>query len=1143
MFQARSAGCSVLMTRWWDLRDIALYDGKVHAVDASGDLYAMALDEQGTAYNGEPMVSWGNRVVTAAARRCTTPATRYLVVSGGRLLMVHRVLMLAAESEFTVFKADLASSRWVNVPSVGGDTALFVGRWGSVARRVSRFSMPGNMIHFLDDDELWLRNGDRRRGHFGSYDMVHGKTIPLLSSTELRSSGDAPATWLFHSKTGGSGSNRSSCLARTFDPRLDPDPPIRTPYNNDVHLGSYFLQGAGRRRVVSWHDLPLDVLAHVFRLITLRHDDPGHFVETCRDWQASVQRMKPAPRVACLALPDGKILEYPDLKRSRRFSNIAEFRGAACDGWLILCEDDEGLGPLCLTNPFNGKMRHLPSLLSIRNRDEPIEMDSWLPRAGKPCWDDDWELISVQKLVVCADGLIAALVGRDSLTKVAVCSLESFAWSVSAHDKWRRYEDLAFSGGRLYALTSGEDLIAFNIAVDAATGEAAIAGVKLVARSAGCSVLMTRWWDLRDIALYDGKVHAVDASGDLYAMALDEQGTAYNGEPMVSWGNRVVTAAARRCTTPATRYLVVSGGRLLMVHRVLMLAAESEFTVFKADLASSRWVNVPSVGGDTALFVGRWGSVARRVSRFSMPGNMIHFLDDDELWLRNGDRRRGHFGSYDMVHGKTIPLLSSTELRSSGDAPATWLFHKPESGAVRGEPFPDPTTPRVKQVDQVQTAPHAWREPSIPGLILILQYVLHTTTTSIWVLIFCREQDGGVLSWHDLPLDVLAHVFRLITLRHDDPGHFVETCRDWQASVQRMKPAPRVACLALPDGKILEYPDLKRSRRFSNIAEFRGAACDGWLILCEDDEGLGPLCLTNPFNGKMRHLPSLLSIRNRDEPIEMDSWLPRAGKPCWDDDWELISVQKLVVCADGLIAALVGRDSLTKVAVCSLESFAWSVSAHDKWRRYEDLAFSGGRLYALTSGEDLIAFNIAVDAATGEAAIAGVKLVVSGFSATACYDLNIVVVHYLVASSRAGDELLMVRRLFPPSSWDEAMTLQFAVLRADLASSSSPPRWVEVSTLDGEALFLGQQCSRAVAPIPRVVRGDQIFFLRDDCLSMSIWDDRGRSRPLPSPYYHTAVYDMQTGTVTDMLPRKLKSNCPVPATWLFRPDDNVTGVR
>ncbi|KAK3153807.1 hypothetical protein QOZ80_2BG0181430 [Eleusine coracana subsp. coracana] len=327
------------------------------------------------------------------------------------------------------------------------------------------------------------------------------------------------------------------------------------------------------------------------------------------------------------------------------------------------------------------------------------------------------------------------------------------------------------------------------------------------------------------------------------------------------------------------------------------------------------------------------------------------------------------------------------------------------------------------------------------------------------------------------------------------------------------------------------------------MAEFRGAACDGWLVFCEDDEGLAPLSLMNPFNGKTRHLPSLLGIRNRDEPIEMDNKLPRAGKPCWDDDWELIAVQKLVVCGDDLVAALVGRDSLTKVAVCSLESFAWSVSAHDKWRRHDDLAFSGGRLYALTSGEDLIAFDVAVDAATGEAAIAGVKLVVSGFSATACYDLNIVVVHYLVASSRAG-ELLMVRRLFPPSSWEESMmTLQFAVLRADLASSSSPPRWVEVSTLDGEALFLGRQCSRAVESIPHVVRGDQIFFLRDDCLAMSIWEDRGRSKPLPSPYYHTAVYDMKTGAVTDMLPRKLKSNCPVPATWLFRPDSNVTVVR
>ena len=120
-----------------------------------GRLYARAVGKY-TSCTVEPMVA-----VTGEARGCYMPSTRYLVVSGGRLLMVHRVLRSDATSEFTVSKADLTSSRWVDVPSVGGDTALFVGRWSSVALLVSRYAMPGNRIHFLDDDAF--------SRHFGGY--------------------------------------------------------------------------------------------------------------------------------------------------------------------------------------------------------------------------------------------------------------------------------------------------------------------------------------------------------------------------------------------------------------------------------------------------------------------------------------------------------------------------------------------------------------------------------------------------------------------------------------------------------------------------------------------------------------------------------------------------------------------------------------------------------------------------------------------------------------------------------------------------------------------------------------------------------------------------------------------------------------
>ena len=104
-------------------------------------------------------------------------------------------------------------------------------------------------------------------------------------------------------------------------------------------------------------------------------------------------------------------------------------------------------------------------------------------------------------------------------------------------------------------------------------------------------------------------------------------------------------------------------------------SATIRFTVFKADLVSSRWSELKSVGNDTALFVGRWTFLSRRVPPYyGLPGNRIHFVDDDVF--SNGCPA-GQFGSYDMTNGTTYPLLPPLEKLGNGgagDTPATWLF-------------------------------------------------------------------------------------------------------------------------------------------------------------------------------------------------------------------------------------------------------------------------------------------------------------------------------------------------------------------------------------------------------------------------------------------------------------------------------------
>ncbi|CAL5008724.1 unnamed protein product [Urochloa decumbens] len=424
--------------------------------------------------------------------------------------------------------------------------------------------------------------------------------------------------------------------------------------------------------------LPPKIAAAILRRLP-SHADRVRFAAVCRPWRAAAAHLPRRPPLPWLAVPDGTFFSFPSPTALRFPSATAGYLGS-CDDWLLF---DGGAGAgedgYRLANPFTGETARLPPLSRVRF----VVGDGGAPLGWRSI-AADWRApfgAAVRKLAMGLGGRVAAaMVGDGRLGKIAMCKIAgASSWVMSGHDTWRGITDMAF---------------------------------------------------------YDGKVYAVENTGDLLAMPTGVD--ARSGEPTVAWARCVVKASdhaspatARRCSKqgppPSTRHLLVHGGKLMMVHRTTTVTgtgggATAKFAVFAADLAAARWSEVASVGDDTALFVGRWRSLARRVSPYGMPGNRIHFLDDDDRCSFSRGCR-GKFGSYDMKDGKTYPLLPTLELRNngSGGTSATWLF---------------------------------------PG------------------------DDQEVTQWCDLPYDVLGLVLGRVRSR-EDRARLSEVCRDWCASARQ----------------------------------------------------------------------------------------------------------------------------------------------------------------------------------------------------------------------------------------------------------------------------------------------------------------------------------------------------------------------
>ncbi|KAM0899646.1 hypothetical protein ACQ4PT_021163 [Festuca glaucescens] len=632
--------------------------------------------------------------------------------------------------------------------------------------------------------------------------------------------------------------------------------------------------------------------------------------------------------------------------------------------------------------------------------------------------------VTVRKMVMCSDGIVAAIVGDGRLGKVARCrpAVPTALWSLVLHDRWR---------------------------------------------------------PLMDIAFYDGKLYAVDEDENLLVMDVGEDGN--NGEPVVPCVNLRVTGTPpvlpgnQRQTAMLCLYLVVSDDTMTMVWRVIRDDFGSEFALFKADFGLSRWSEMTSIGDNVVLFVGAGGSGARRLShfelsRYELRPNRIHFLHDDEFWLRsNGKGRRGccstQFGAYDMTDGKIYPLVPPPELHNGGKVPATWLFPRAQVGAP---------------------------------------------------------------SWSQLTMDVLHQAPCCLPSVHDRLP-LGTIWRHWHSTLRLHLPCslPKLY-LALPDGGFFSFQG-------SLFKPHNNPGCGSNFcsqLLFVNDYGM--YSLVNPFTERKMSLPIMSGIRLHEEPVEIiNESAPEEGPRNWRerDDTGEMSVRKLVVCPDCLVAAIIGHEHSAKVALYTPgqnEGFApsWALNAHDRWRWYSDMVFFDGKLYALTNDEDLLALEVGYRE-NGEPRISSVERVIEGGSRYTLQEYAHM--RYLVRSR--GGELLMVCRIMLECG---LTTYQFLVFRADLQSA----QWVEVNALGGdEALFVSRLCSRAVCPDEHGVRGNQIFFL-DDSVGMAF---RVEGPGLHSRDAFANVYNIKDGRVSELLPKHVRGDGAVPATWLFREDPDAEG--
>jgi hypothetical protein len=256
----------------------------------------------------------------------------------------------------------------------------------------------------------------------------------------------------------------------------------------------------------------------------------------------------------------------------------------------------------------------------------------------------------MKKLVVCSPNLVAAAVGAGC-QKLALCRPGAASWVVVAHDQLESLQDMIWYRGKLYALHGDHgSLLCISVGEDRDTGEPTVSRIDILVEGPST-------WDF---------------------------------------------------TEPPLQYLLESDGALLMVRREdpniqtpfmgddygvshyvgLGLEKATEFKVFEADLARSRWTELSSMGEDRVLFVQSWCSRAVRVPdrcRDYITGDRIFFVSDAAARGYNCTYYRKNVSFYcsiyDMKKQRSQTYLRA-KVRPLKGFPVAWLFRGSEPACV-----------------------------------------------------------------------------------------------------------------------------------------------------------------------------------------------------------------------------------------------------------------------------------------------------------------------------------------------------------------------------------------------------------------------------------------------------------------------------
>ncbi|XBI42330.1 hypothetical protein VPH35_126673 [Triticum aestivum] len=350
--------------------------------------------------------------------------------------------------------------------------------------------------------------------------------------------------------------------------------------------------------------------------------------------------------------------------------------------------------------------------------------------------------------------------------------------------------------------------------------------------------------------------------------------------------------------------------------------------------------------------------------------------------------------------------------------------------------------------------------------------------------------------WPDLPPELAAKILARL-LSHTDRLSFGAVCRGWRLAARqhRLLLPPSMPWINIGSGAYMDLAGNGKARRFAAPEGYRAGATSGSWVLYQHERS-SRFFLADPLNPSM----PAIEVPCRYDPSDVTGDGRVSMRFCQDDTFLTWPLKKMVVCSPHLVVATSAYNGPLKIAcfrpsngTVDPATFIWSEGDyshghqhhdwHDDWDFiYADIAFHHGKVFALTAlTENLFAFDLAIEEMSLSQTRSRVEHAIKEGPAAAAGAAVDYHNHHLVTSPDK-QKLLMVRWRIPlredrTKFHHRMMDLQ--VFEADLRKG----RWSEVKDLGGQALFVGQTGSRALAVgglSDQMFQGNRVFLLGDD---------------------------------------------------------------